>query len=201
MPKDLHVAILIMAAGTSSRMKAIKQLLPWGDSTLMGNALNNARYSKATKVLTVLGAYQEEIQQATDFRHCETIYNPDWKMGLGNSIACGTKHLLGQDQVYGGIMVMLTDQPLIDDQYLNALIDNFSNSQHSIVATKYVDRVGVPAIFGKIHFKALMELNSDHGAGEIIKTHPNDVMGIAADGKELDIDTLEEYERVKKSNQ
>lgn len=201
MSKTLEIAILIMAAGTSSRMKAVKQLLPWGESTLLGNAIKNAQNSKATKVLTVLGAYQEEIRQGTDLRGCETVYNPDWKMGLGNSIAFGSRHLLGQDRKYGGIMIMLCDQPLIDDLYINALIDNFCNSKHSIVATKYVDRVGVPAIFGKIHFKALVQLNSDHGAREIIKTHPNDVMGIAADGKELDIDTLEEYERVKKSNQ
>ena len=43
MPKKLKIAILIMGAGTSSRMKAIKQLLPWGDSTFIGNALKNAQ--------------------------------------------------------------------------------------------------------------------------------------------------------------
>ena len=201
MPNKLNIAILIMAAGTSSRMKAIKQLLPWGDSTFLGNAINNAKKSKATKVLTVLGAYDQEIKKVTDFLGTESILNPNWKMGLGNSIAYGTKHLLEQDADYDGILVMLADQPLLDIQYFNGLIDNFSNSKHSIVATKYNNRVGVPAIFGKVHFKALLELNSDYGAREIIKTHLNDVMGISADGKELDIDTLEEYERVKKSNQ
>ena len=201
MPNKLNIAILIMAAGTSSRMKAIKQLLPWGDSTFLGNAINNAKKSKATKVLTVLGAYDQEIKKVTDFLGTESILNPNWKMGLGNSIAYGTKHLLEQGADYDGILVMLADQPLLDMQYLNRLIDNFSNSKHSIVATKYNNRVGVPAIFGKVHFNALLELNSDYGAREIIKTNLNDVMGISADGKELDIDTLEEYERVKKSNQ
>ena len=200
MPKKLKIAILIMAAGTSSRMKAIKQLLPWGNTTLIGNALRNTQDSNANTILTVLGAYREEIIQATDFKGCETIYNPDWKMGLGNSIACGTKHLLGQDPDYDGILVMLTDQPLIDDLYLNVLIHNFSKTKHSIVATKYNNRVGVPAIFGKIHFEALLALNSDYGAKEIINTHINDVLSLSPNGKEVDIDTLEEYERVKKSN-
>lgn len=190
-----------MAAGTSSRMKAIKQLLPWGNTTLIGNALRNAQNANATTVLTVLGAYREEIKRATDFKSSETIYNPHWKMGLGNSIASGTKHLLRQDPDYDGILVMLTDQPLIDDQYLNALIQNFSKSKHSIAATKYNKRVGVPAIFGKVHFEALLALNSDFGAKEIIKTHINDVLSLSPNGKEVDIDTLEEYERVKKSNQ
>lgn len=201
MSKKLNIAILIMAAGMSSRMKAIKQLLPWGDSTLIGNALKNAQSSKATKVLTVLGAYGQEIEKESDFSVTESVLNPNWKMGLGNSIAYGTKYLLGQDQEYDGILVMLADQPLIDNLYLNELIDNFSNSKHSIVATKYADRAGVPAIFGKIHYKALLELNSDYGAREIIKTHPDDVLEVSANGKALDIDTAEEYERVRKSEQ
>ncbi|MCK0191084.1 nucleotidyltransferase family protein [Arenibacter sp. F20364] len=198
MTKLSNIAILIMAAGTSSRMKAIKQLLPWEDSTFIGNALKNAQNSKASNVLTVLGAYTHEIKEVTDFSGTACVHNPNWKMGLGNSIAWGTKQLLEQDQGYDGILVMLTDQPLIDVPYLNTLIDTFSNSQHTIVATQYDNRVGVPAIFGKIHFEALLELNSDFGARDIIKTKLKDVLSISADGKELDIDTKEEYEKVRR---
>ena len=198
MPKKLKIAILIMGAGTSSRMKAIKQLLPCGDSTFIGNALKNAQSSKASTVLTVLGAYADEIKKVTDFSATQAVLNPNWKMGLGNSIAFGTKQLLEQDQDYDGILVMLADQPLIDQPYLNTLIDTFSNSENSIVATKYDNRVGVPAIFRKIHFDALQELNSDYGAKEIIKTHLKDVLSISADGKELDIDTKDEYEKVRR---
>lgn len=199
MPEKLKIAILIMAAGTSSRMKTIKQLLPWGDSTFIGNVLKKAQSSKAVRVLTVLGAYGQEIKKRTNFSGTEVVLNLNWKMGLGNSIAYGTKKLLEQNPNYDGILVMLTDQPLIDDQYLNLLIDNFTNSKHSIVATKYDNRIGVPAVFGKIHFEALQKLNSDYGAREIIKAHPNEVLGISADGKELDVDTKKEYERVRKS--
>ena len=201
MRREPNIAILIMAAGTSSRMQEIKQLLPWGNTTLIGNALKNAQNSDATAIYTILGAYKEEILQATDFGAIEAIYNPDWKMGLGNSIACGTKHLLEQDQAYDCILVMLTDQPFIDHEYLNALIDNFANSGRSIVATKYQNKVGVPAIFGKVHFEALKALHTDFGARDIIKTHFNDVLSISANGKEVDIDTLEEYERVLKIGQ
>lgn len=201
MTKKLSIGILVMAAGMSSRMKDIKQLLPWGDVTLIGNALKNAQSSKGSRVLTVLGAHGREIVKQSSFSITEFVLNPTWKMGLGNSIAYGTKCLLEQDQDYDGILVMLADQPLIDDKYLNVLIDNFSNSEHSIVATKYDDRVGVPAIFGEIHFKALMGLDSDYGAREIIKTHSNDVLEVSAHGKALDIDTSEEYERMKKSRE
>tara|TARA_R110000868_G_scaffold36074_5_gene128517 strand:+ start:18931 stop:19551 length:621 start_codon:yes stop_codon:yes gene_type:complete len=199
MRREPNIAILIMAAGTSSRMQSIKQLLPWKNTTLIGNALKNAQSSNATAIYTVLGAYKEEILQATDFGPMEAIYNPDWKVGLGNSIACGTKHLLEKEQAYDGILVMLTDQPFIDHEYLNTLMDNFANSGYGIVATKNQNRPGVPAIFGKVHFEALKALHTDFGARDIIKTHLNDVLSISAKGKEVDIDTLEEYERVLRS--
>ena len=151
--------------------------------------------------MTVLGAYADEIALDTNFSGTEYILNPNWDKGLGNSISCGAQHLLEQDYEYDGILVMLCDQPLIDALYLNSIIDNFSNSTYTIVATQYDNRVGVPAIFGRIHFEALLKLNSDFGAREIIKSNLNQVLGISADGKELDIDTKEEYERVKKSEQ
>ena len=200
-PKEHNIAILIMAAGTSSRMKAIKQLLPWGNSTLIGNALRNAQDSNATTMLTVLGAYKEEINQETEFGGTDTVYNSDWNMGLGNSIACGTKHLLEREDHYDGILIMLTDQPFIDPQYLNTMIDNFADSGCSIVATRYQNRVGVPAIFGRVHFEALKTLHADFGAKDIIKTHINDVLTLSPNGKEVDIDTKEDYERVRKGGQ
>lgn len=199
MKRKNNIAILVMAAGTSSRMKGIKQLLPWGESTLLENALKNANASKAQRVLTVLGAYKSEILSAISMGIQDYVYNPNWKSGLGNSIACGTRHLLDTNKEYNGILVLLADQPLIDFSYLDTLITQFQKSPHSIVATDYGNRVGVPAIFDAMYFKDLLQLRSDYGAKEIIKAHGNEVLKIAADGKELDIDTPEEYERVKKS--
>ena len=196
-----NIAILVMAAGTSSRMKGIKQLLPWGESTLLENALKNANSSKAQRVLTVLGAYKKEILDSISLGKQDYIYNPNWKSGLGNSIACGTRHLLDSDKEYKGILVLLADQPLIDYRYLDTLIAQFLDSPNSIVATDYGNRVGVPAVFAATHFKELLQLGADFGAKEIIKAHGSEVLKISANGKELDIDTQEEYERVKKSKQ
>ena len=201
MKKKDNIAILVMAAGTSSRMKGIKQLLPWGESTLLENALKNANASKAQRVLTVLGAYKKEILGSISLGKQDYVYNPNWKSGLGNSIACGTRHLLDSDKEYKGILVLLADQPLIDYRYLDTLITQFLDSPNSIVATDYGNRVGVPAVFAATHFKELLQLGADFGAKEIIKAHSNEVLKISADGKELDIDTQEEYERVKKREQ
>ncbi len=56
MAETENIAVVILAAGESSRMKQAKQLLPWGTSTLLGNAIKEALESNSEKVYVVLGA-------------------------------------------------------------------------------------------------------------------------------------------------
>ena len=56
MAETENIAVVILAAGESSRMQQSKQLLPWGTSTLLGNAINEALESNSEKVYVVLGA-------------------------------------------------------------------------------------------------------------------------------------------------
>src|SRR5947207_713589 len=50
------VAAVILAAGASRRMGTPKQLLRWGETTLLGRAIAAARASRCSTVYVVLGA-------------------------------------------------------------------------------------------------------------------------------------------------
>ena len=52
------LAVLILAAGASSRMGKPKQLLPWKNTTLLGHAIAQAK-KVSTAVFVVLGANAE----------------------------------------------------------------------------------------------------------------------------------------------
>ncbi|SHJ00459.1 molybdenum cofactor cytidylyltransferase [Arenibacter nanhaiticus] len=190
------IAVLIMAAGESSRMPGIKQLLPWGKTTLLGNAIDSAKNSKGCKVFVVLGAFADEITPKIDGKEVTFLYNKDWKLGLGNSISFAVNHLRDAAFPYEGILLMLADQPLIDECYLDELIEAFKKNKSHIVATKYTKRQGVPAIFGLEYFEDLGRLNGDFGAKEIIKKHQGKVVSVSAKGKEIDVDTLAAYDNL-----
>lgn len=163
-----NIAILILAAGSSSRMGQPKQLLPWKDTTLLGNAIRNATTSTAKAIYVVLGANAKRIQKEIVDGEIEVIENPDWQHGIGSSIGIGMKMLLKKDNDFDGILIMLADQPLIDKDYLNLMITSFYSQREHIIATAYKNRAGVPALFYKAYFNELADLKNDFGAKEQI---------------------------------
>jgi molybdenum cofactor cytidylyltransferase len=64
MPNEMKkIAIIILAAGSSSRMGKIKQLLKFKDNTLLETAIEAATASNGNAVFCVLGAHSEIIKK------------------------------------------------------------------------------------------------------------------------------------------
>lgn len=189
------ISILILAAGASTRMgEKVKQLLPWGTSTLIENAVDTAK-QVADSVFVVLGANKEEIKKAIAL-DVETIYNPNWQSGMGSSISIGVQNILKLNLDQKGLLIMLADQPLIDTSYLNELKKEFDQGNFKIVATSYENRLGVPAVFHQSIIPELVNLNEEYGARHIIKKYHTDIKAVFPNGKELDIDTPKNYSQL-----
>lgn len=188
------IAIIILAAGASSRMGKIKQLLPWKQTTLIGNAIEQALDSKADDVFVVLGANYQLISKEIEQENITIIYNKNWTLGMGSSIICAMDFFDKKHKKYDGVLITLVDQPLIDVIYFNMLINKFIDN--NIIASKYKNRVGVPAIFSLKYFNELRQLNGDIGARDLILKHINDVKKIDAFDKIQDIDSIESYEHL-----
>ena len=174
-------------------MGKIKQLLPWKDSTLLNQAIENALNTKNSDVYVVLGANATKIKTQINLKDITVLVNKDWQMGIGSSIAYGIQQLEEVGAFYKNALLMLCDQPLIDDQYLAKLITTYKGSQRGIIATSYKNRAGVPAIFEQSYFKVLKQLNKDQGAQSLLKQHSKDVILIEPEGKEIDLDTYKDY--------
>ncbi|PKA96403.1 molybdenum cofactor cytidylyltransferase [Flavobacteriaceae bacterium MAR_2009_75] len=187
-----NIAILILAAGSSSRMGRPKQLLSWGKTNLIGNAIDQAKNSQSDKIVVVLGANSELIKDKIGRWEVDIVENEDWKAGLGSSLAKGVTHLT-EHETFDGILVMLADQPLIDSAYLNLLIESFYTTSYSIIATAYSKRAGVPALFDKKFFESLCDLGEDNGAKLIIEQFGHEVLSLDPGKKATDIDTEVDY--------
>ena len=68
-------AILILAAGKSTRMGTVKQLLPFKKSTLLNHCINQALQSKTDSVFCVLGAYKELITKEIKHLDITVVFN------------------------------------------------------------------------------------------------------------------------------
>lgn len=189
------IAVIIVAAGASSRMKRAKQLLPFGETTLLGHAIEQAEASVAEKVYVILGANAGVIKEHFNLPALNVVENKHWEEGIGTSISIGVKEV-AEKADFDAILLMLGDQPLIGSVYLDQMITAFRKDPSKIIATKYPKSTGVPAIFPKKYFPKLMLLEGDSGAKSLLYEYGSQVISLAAGKKIKDIDTPEDYKNL-----
>jgi len=190
------IAIIILAAGCSSRMGQAKQLLPWGHTTLIGHSIKQAVDSDARKIFVVLGANYDKIESAIKGLPIIIIKNKQWQQGMGTSISAAIKEI--KSLPLEGTLFMLADQPQVDVELLNNLIISFKNSTKPIIATSYKNGAGVPAVFGKRYFEQLAQLSGDEGAKHLIANNRSDTKIIMPPNSLVDLDKMEDYTKLLK---
>ena len=194
---NAKISVLILAAGASTRMKATKQLLPWGNSTLIEHSINTATATTVVSITAVLGANREKIQPVIEAKNVHIVENIQWELGMGSSIAVGLRAILDREKP-DALLVLLCDQPLIDVSYLKKMIAMFNELSCGIIATGHNGKAGVPALFKSTYFPELLELKGNKGASRLIARNTTDCIVLDAGGKQVDIDTEEDYSRFKK---
>lgn len=170
-----------------------KQLLPYKNTTLLGWTISQAKKSKANNVFCVLGANAEIITKDISKHKIECILNPNFKDGLSSSIVAGIDYLKSTD--FDAILIMLADQPNINSDYLNKLIKTSEENPSKIIASNYIDKIGVPAIFTKEYFPDLLNLKGDKGAKDFLNNHQSKIIKLKPFNL-IDMDTKEDYKKL-----
>jgi molybdenum cofactor cytidylyltransferase len=182
------VSAILLAAGKSSRMGKLKQLMPLGDSTILEQTLDNLLGSSLSEVIVVLGYKAEEITKRLSGRPVKIVVNPLYRKGMGTSIAAGLQFVDSQAQA---VMLVLGDQPYVDSPTIDRLIDAFGRKKKGIIIPTYKKKRGHPLIFARNYKAQLSKLTGDIGGREIIRQNPKDILEVPVDGEGIliDIDT------------
>ena len=186
---------ILLAAGASARMGAVKQLLAWKNSTLLEHSIQQLDLSKIDHLVVVLGANEKVICENSNLLTTEVVVNPDWKKGMATSIATGLRHLLKNTPDIQSVLIALADQPLLDFNYYNKLIDKKLVVGNKIVCSAYSDQHGVPAIFDRSYFDNLLNLDGRKGARALLRGGDVQVATVDAGDLAVDLDTKESYNR------
>ena len=189
----MEVGIILLAAGSSSRMGQSKQLLKIKEVAMLVYSITIALESGMHPVVVVLGANEEEHRKAIVNLDIDIISNPAWNRGMGSSLKVGLNYLSKHASQPEAVIVMVCDQPLLTGDHLKKIKEKYLESNKSIVASHYSGTVGVPVLFHKILFSEIMALPDDHGAKMIIQQHPNDTFAIDFPEGSIDLDTPNDY--------
>jgi molybdenum cofactor cytidylyltransferase len=191
------VAGLLLAAGSSSRMGRPKQLLPFGEQSLIEHAVKEALRSDLHRLHIVLGCRAEEIRDSIgpdlDGRRVQVIENPRYAEGISTSILSGMQVI---EREYDHALILLGDMPWITAELINQLIREYLKSGMSLGAVKKMEQRTLPVIVGRKFFPHLHQLQGDVGARELFLRFPREVCLVEADNpyEDTDIDTPEDYE-------
>jgi len=194
------IAVIILAAGSSSRLGKPKQLLDFQTETFIKHTVKTALQTSCSPIIVVSGFLHEELLAETKGFPVQLIHNPDWQKGMGSSIQTGITalNLLENPDQTDAVLILLCDQPLITAEHLNKLIAGFYRHKRSIAATGYAETQGVPAIFGKSLFPILQTLPGDRGAQWLFKEYQDQLTVVPFKGAAIDVDTEDDYLRLLK---
>ncbi|MDX6722209.1 MAG: molybdenum cofactor cytidylyltransferase [Solirubrobacteraceae bacterium] len=190
---DLFVAGLVLAAGTSSRLGRPKQLLPYGEATLLDHTVATARTCRFDQLLVAVGGAGDEVREHVDLSGAEVVVNDAYGDGCSSSIAAAIDVVAEEVDV---LVLLLGDQPGMTCDTVAALIAGRDGA--ALAVCRYEDGLGHPFAFSRELFGTLRELRGDKAVWKLVSALGDAVARVPVEGPvPIDVDTWADYAAVR----
>ncbi len=194
----LRIGVIVLAAGGSTRLGQPKQLLRIEGVPLIVRVVAAALDSPLWPVVVVVGSAAVAIRKELARHPVLIAENPVWMEGMASSLRTGIATLASFSRTLDGALVALCDQSAFSRHTIECLLQKAPpHLDGHIVASRYADRLGAPALFSRTYFPALANLSGDEGARHVISAASQAGMVTTVDLPELadDIDTPQDLAR------
>ena len=189
--KNPPVGVVLLAAGGGSRFGGLhhKLLTAVAGKTVYEWALQSALAANIGPVAVVWGSVElprHEASEAVTYLH-----NEEWATGMASSVQRALQW--ANERGLQSVVIGLGDQPCIPPSAWTAV----SLSTSPLAVATYA---GVRANPVKLHaeFFALVPKTGDEGARSLLRSHPELVAEVPCTGSGIDVDHVEDIERVAK---
>jgi molybdenum cofactor cytidylyltransferase len=184
-----RVTGLVLAAGASSRLGRPKQLLPFGERTLLDATLETARGCGFDQLVCTLGGSADLVRATVDLRGIEVVENRDYGEGCSSSIAAALRVVDPRSEV---LVLLLGDQPGVEPETVAALLA--ARGDAPLAVCRYDDERGHPLAFAKRLFGELGALHGDKGVWKLLDRHSGELVEARVNGPvPPDVDTWSDY--------
>lgn len=195
--REVHkrVTAVVLAAGESKRMGRTKQLLPWGESTVLGQTLANLARSLVHDSLVVSGHERQTITAIARSQGVPVVYNPDY--AAGEMLSSLQVAVAGLPADRAAVLVMLADQPMVSSETLDRLLVAYWQGQGRLVAPLHDGRRGNPVIIDRCFFEELLALPPGAAPRTLLQRYPDDLYLLAVNDPAVlqDLDNPDDYQR------
>ena len=190
-----RITAVVLAAGESKRMGQTKQLLPWGNTTVLGQVLQNLNASTIHDTLVISGHDAEAVEAVASAEHIHALRNMQYASGeMLSSLQTAVRHLPPSTDA---ILVMHADQPLVTPAIINDILTAYRQGQGDIIAPVYDGQRGNPVLISRRFFAELLELPFGSAPRDLLRRYPDAIhlLQIADESVLIDLDNPETYER------
>lgn len=186
-----RVSAILLAAGSSRRMGQSKQLLPLNGKPFIRHCLDSIIAAGITDIVVVLGRHNEELLKILEGLPVKIAFNENNDSEMAASVRIG---LCAVDRDSSGVLVNLSDHPLVSAGTLKALVSKHKEAKDKIILPLFNDMKGHPTLFPR---QVIEEIFSGVNMRQIINRDPDRVklLDVADEGVIIDIDTKEDYEK------
>jgi molybdenum cofactor cytidylyltransferase len=191
-PLETFVTGLVLGAGGSRRLGQPKQLLPYGERTLLEHTVDTARQCGFDQIVVPIGGAADEVRQRVDLSGADVVVNYDYGEGCSSSIAAALETVDPRCEV---LVLMLGDQPGVTPAMIGALLAGRGDAP--LAVCRYDDGRGHPLAFDRRMFSQLADLHGDKGVWRLLDERAEEVVEVRIAGNvPLDVDTPDDYQAV-----
>jgi molybdenum cofactor cytidylyltransferase len=200
--REVHqrVTAVILAAGEGKRMGETKQLLPWGQTTVLGQTIRNLQQTAVHHLLVITGHEAEAINRIAQAAGVETYHNPNYAAEeMLSSLQTAVRHLPGN---ITAVLVMLADQPMVEPETIELLLEAYWQGHSDLIAPVFAGRRGNPVLIGRDYFAELLALPPGDAPRTLLRYHADKLHLVEAPTNSIlrDLDRPEQYERERPSS-
>ena len=189
----MKIAAVVLAAGMSRRMGRDKLSLPWGQHTVIEQVISILGKAGVLPIRLVCGATQAHLKQLLTGHDLEFVYNPDFADGeMIRSLQVGLDDLPANLE---GTLVVLGDQPHIELEIVDMVLDTAVGRPQQLVIPSYQMRRGHPWYLPRRYWPLVQQLQPPETLRDFLNRHRDDVYYINVNRASilLDLDTPEDY--------
>jgi molybdenum cofactor cytidylyltransferase len=186
------ISAIVLAAGTSTRFGATKQLEVVRGKTLVQHAVDAAS-PVVDEVIVVLGHDADAVGSSLELpANARTARNPRYAQGQSTSLTAGLAACTPGSEA---VVILLGDQPGIREDHVRALVSLFAETHAEILRLRFRNGPG-PALLARSVWSELETLTGDVGARAILDADPERALWVAVDEDQPpDVDTPADLER------